>query len=494
MTLEQISVIFFVGFLIFVGLVAFISSKLGAKQTSGSADVDYYLGGRSTPTVVLAFSYVTSSISAACFMGDPGIMSTVGWPYYWVVIAVIPGLIIPAVLLMPKMRMQAEKLGSLTIPEYLGDRYQSETLRLIIAGVISVFYIFPLVAQFKGAAVLLESFTGISFKAGLAIITVVIIFYVIVGGLKSVAWTDFAQGLPMLIISVVLVILSLKAVGGFNGLETKLAQIDPNMLNIVQAESSDAQMSLSGVFGNFVFWCIIFISQPYLCSRFLAIPNVKRKTIGTFLITALILSTIYNSFYLCGLTGRVLFPDVEADYLTVTMAKEMLPKWAAAMMMIGIFAAMMSTATSVLLVVGQAVGRDFYSKTINKNATAEQEVRVTRIAVVVVAFICFAFNFVNPPEFLSVVLYLGLSGIGACIGVPLFAAIISNRATKEGAVVSSITGPIAYLIFNYVIGINYWFSCLLAVVIAAILMIGISAYGNKKAESCQMKKYAKNMQ
>ena len=87
MSLQQISVIFFIAFLVFVGLVAFISGKLGSKQTSGSADVDYYLGGRSTPTVVLAFSYVTSSISAACFMGDPGIMSTVGWPYYWVVIA-----------------------------------------------------------------------------------------------------------------------------------------------------------------------------------------------------------------------------------------------------------------------------------------------------------------------------------------------------------------------------------------------------------------------
>lgn len=481
MSLQQISVIFFIAFLLFVGLVAFISGKLGARQTSGSADVDYYLGGRSTPTVVLAFSYVTSSISAACFMGDPGIMSTVGWPYYWVVIAVIPGLIIPAVLLMPKMRMQAEKLGSLTIPEYLGDRYKSNALRLIIAGVISVFYVFPLVAQFKGAAVLLESFTGISFKAGLAIITVVIVFYVIVGGLKSVAWTDFAQGLPMLIISVVLVVLSLKAVGGFTGLEDKLAAINPEMLNIVQAESSDAQMSLSGVFGNFVFWCIIFISQPYLCSRFLAIPNVKRKTIGTFLITALILSTIYNSFYLCGLTGRVLFPDVAADYLTVTMAKEMLPKWAAAMMMIGIFAAMMSTATSVLLVVGQAIGRDFYSKTINKKATPEQEVLVTRIAVIVVALICFLFNFVNPPEFLSVVLYLGLSGIGACIGVPLFSAIISKKSTKEGAVASAVVGPVAYLLFNYVVGINYWFSCLLAVVVSAVLMIGISFYVNKKS-------------
>ena len=341
-------------------------------------------------------------------MGDPGIMSTVGWSYYWVVIAIVPGLIIPAVLLMPKMRQQAEKLGSLTIPEYLGQRYNSTALRLIIAGVVSVFYIFPLVAQFKGAAVLLESFTGISFNMGLAIITVVIIFYVIVGGLRSVAWTDFVQGLPMLVISIVLLVVSLNAVGGFSGLEEKLSQIDPNMLKVVQDEAPDAQMSLSGVLGNFVFWCVIFISQPYLCSRFLAIPNVKRKTIGTFLITALILSVVYNSFYIAGLTGRVLFPDVKADYLTVTMAINLLPTAVAAFMMIGIFAAMMSTATSVLLVIGQAVGRDFYSKTINKNASPEKEVLVTRIAIVVVAFICFAFNYVDPPEFFICCIIFGI--------------------------------------------------------------------------------------
>ena len=171
----------------------------------------------------------------------------------------------------------------------------------------------------------------------------------IVGGLRSVAWTDFVQGLPMLVISIVLLVVSLNAVGGFSGLEEKLSQIDPNMLKVVQDEASDAQMSLSGVLGNFVFWCVIFISQPYLCSRFLAIPNVKRKTIGTFLITALILSVVYNSFYIAGLTGRVLFPDVKADYLTVTMAINLLPTAVAAFMMIGIFAAMMSTATSVFI-------------------------------------------------------------------------------------------------------------------------------------------------
>ncbi|MDY2685510.1 MAG: sodium/solute symporter [Selenomonadaceae bacterium] len=485
MSLQTLSVTFFVAYLIFVTFVAWWSSR-GAG--SGAADVEYYLGGHSTPTVVLAFSYVTSSVSAAAFMGDPGVMSTIGWPYYWVVIGVIPGLILPAVLLMRRLRMQADKLGSLTIPEYLGQRYNSKALQLIIAGVISVFYIFPLVAQFKGGAILLESFTGISFDAGLFLITAIIIFYVIAGGLRSVAWTDFVQGFPMLIISIALLIVSLQAVGGFSGLEDKLAAINPDMLRVVEpSDKADAQMTISGIIGNFVFWCVIFISQPYLCSRFLAIPNVSRKTIGVFLITALVLTVIYNSFYIAGLTGRVLFPDADPDHLTVTMAINLLPNAMAALMMIGIFAAMISTATSILLVVGQAIGRDFYAKTFNKNASPEKEVFATRIAVTVIAIACMLFNYTNPPHFLSIFLYLGLSGIGSCIGVPLFTGIVSDRGTKEGAIASSIAGPAAYMTFTYAFGVNFWVSCLLAVLVAALMMIGISAIVHRKrAMACEI--------
>ncbi len=474
MSLQMMSVLFFVAYLIFVTFVAWWS---GRKTSGEAADVDYYLGGHSTPIVVLAFSYVTSSVSATAFMGDPGIMSRIGWPYYWIVIAIIPSLILPAVLLMRRLRQQAGALGSLTIPEYLGQRFDSRALRLIIAGVISIFYIFPLVAQFKGGAILLESFTGISFDMGLVIITAIIIFYVIAGGLRSVAWTDFVQGFPMLIICMALLFVSLSAVGGFSGLEEKLAAIDPNMLLITEpSDKPDAQMTVSGIIGNFVFWCVIFVSQPYLCSKFLALPNVSRKTIGVFLITTLVLTVIYNSFYIAGLTGRVLFPDADPDHLTVTMAINLLPKGMAAMMMIGIFAAMMSTATSILLVIGQAIGRDFYSKTINPKATPEREVLVTRIAVTVVAIICMLFNYVNPPKLLSIFLYLGLSGIGSCIGVPLITGIISDKGTKQGAIASSITGPVAYMVFTYAIGINFWVSCLLAVLASALVMIVVSHF------------------
>ena len=101
---------------------------------------------------------------------------------------------------------------------------------------------------------------------------------------------------------------------------------------VVEADKPDAQMTISGIIGNFVFWCVIFVSQPYLCSRFLAIPDVSRKTIGVFLITALILTVIYNSFYIAGLTGRVLFPDADPDHLTVIMAINLLPQAMAALM------------------------------------------------------------------------------------------------------------------------------------------------------------------
>ena len=420
-------------------------------------------------------------------MGDPGVMSTIGWPYYWIVIAIIPGLVLPAVLLMRRMRLQADKLGSLTVPEYLGQRYHSKALQLIIAGVISIFYIFPLVAQFKGGAILLESFTGISFDVGLFIITAIIIFYVVAGGLSSVAWTDFVQGFPMLVISIVLLAVSLQAVGGFTGLEEKLAAINPDMLRVVEPDSKpDAQMTVTGIIGNFVFWCIIFVSQPYLCSRFLAIPNVSRKTIGVFLITVLFLTVVYNSFYIAGLTGRVLFPDADPDHLTVTMAINLLPRPLAALMMIGIFAAMISTATSILLVIGQSIGRDFYAKTINKQASPEKEVLVTRIAVFTIAVICMLFNYVNPPHLLSIFLYLGLSGIGSCIGVPLFTGIVSDKGTKQGAIASAIAGPVAYMVFTYALSINFWVSCLLAVVVAALCMVVFSAlWPQPSAEDAQ---------
>lgn len=479
MDLRIWSIIMFVSFLLIMGILAVRAGKVNLEG-DGNLDEEYYLGGRGTGPILLAFSYVTGSVSAAAFMGEPGMMSQIGWPYYWIVISIIPGMIFPAILLMKKLRKHSEELGSLTIPQYLGQSYNSDALRVIIALFISIFYIFPLVAQFKGAAILLEQFTNIPFVWGVLIFTGLIAIYCATGGLRSAIWTSVIQGVPMFFIAIALVWLSLKVVGGFNGIEASLSEINPSMLNIVQERAPGAMFPVEGVIGVFAYWLIMFVAQPYLCSRFMSIKDTKPKTIGIFLITTLVLTIVYNTLYLSGLAGRIIYPSIEGDYITSQLAIDYLPTFFAAFMMIGIFGAMMSTTQSMILVIAQAIANDIYLKTINPKASDKTVVNLTRLAIFAVSGVCFILTVVRTPKFLSLFFYLGLSGIGACIAVPLIAVILWSKAKKQGALAAAIVGPIAYSIFNQIMHINLWFSSFLAVIISGILLISISLYIDAK--------------
>lgn len=468
-------------FSIFLGIMVWLSIIAAKENKSGDKlDEEYYLGGRNTGPILLAFSYVTGSVSAAAFMGEPGVMSVVGWPYYWIVIAIIPGMILPALFLMKKLRSESEKLGSLTIPQYLGQHYKSDAVRIIVALAICIFYIFPLVAQFKGAAILLESFTNIPFTYGVLIFTVFIAIFCATGGLRSVMWTSLIQGIPMFFIAVILVTTALKAVGGFAGIESSLSITNPEMLKIVQPRDPSSIFPIEGVIGVFAYWAIMFVAQPYLCSRFMSIRDTKPKTVGTFLIWTLVLTVIFNTLYLSGLAGRILYPNISGDYITSQLAIDYLPKFLAAFMMIGIFGAMMSTTQSMLLVIAQAIANDIYVESINPNASDKSIITITRISIFVVSAICLVFTWLNPPEFLSIFLYLGLSGIGACIAVPLFAALVWDKATKKGAIGAAIIGPFMYVLFEMILNINLWFSSLLAVIVSSIVLVTFSLLDKSK--------------
>ena len=163
---------------------------------------------------------------------DPALISIVGWPYYWFTVFSVPSLIIPGIFLIRKLRLQSEKYGSLTITDYIGARFQSDGIKLYMSVVMVICYLFMLVSQYKGAAILLEMYTGVSFNAGLVIMMVLVVFFVNMGGLRSVAWTSFWQGCFMVVLSLSLVLVSLIKIGGFTGLESSLAAKAPELLTI----------------------------------------------------------------------------------------------------------------------------------------------------------------------------------------------------------------------------------------------------------------------
>ncbi len=442
----------FLGFLLYVGIWAGKKNKTGTTGT----EVEYFLGGKATPLIVLAMSYAASAVSAGSFIGDPGMMSTIGWPYFWLVVGVVPGLVLPGYIIIRKMRVQAEKYGSLTLTEYLGDRYRSPFLKYYLTVVITICFLFMMVSQFKGAAALLEMYTGIPFKVGLVIMLVVVIFYVNTGGLRSVAWTDFFQGCFMTVMCVMMVVVAIYKVGGLNSLEATLADTWPEALYITEkgTQADGTMVGWLGIVSCVTWGCTIMFCAPHVTSRYLALPKVTKLDVAKFSMISMVTGFLFNLMFICGICGRVIFPNADADYMTVTMSTTLLPPILSCVCMIGFFSAIVSTATSILLVVGQSIGRDLYGG-LAKKATPEKEVKVTQIATIVCSLIVFVFNMIEPPQFLQIFIYLGLSGIGSAIFMPLYAGVLSKKATKLAAILSAIAGPAAYLVWTVPLGYSW---------------------------------------
>lgn len=463
-----IGIIYFAVFIVFLIGISIWSAKQN-KEGKNGADTEYYLGGRTTPLIVLAVSYCASAVSAGSFMGDPGMMSTVGWPYYWLAVFAVPGLTIPGILVIRKMRLQAERYGSMTITEYIGHRFNSPGLKLYLSFVIVLCYLFMLVAQFKAAAILLEKFTGLNFSAGLIIMCVVCLLYVNLGGLRSVAWTDFVQGLLMCIMCVVLLAVGLNVIGGFTGLNEVIEANFPEMNEILQPTGNQYDIpGIYGFIGCFLFGFAIYFAQPHIAARFMALPDVNRKSIGKFLLISLVCGWLFNLMFVLGPIGRILYPDAEADYITVTFVTDQFPAVISGALMLGFFAAVLSTATSILLVVGQSVGRDIYGQICHKTATPEKQIRVTQIASACCMILVVIFNMFEPPAFLQLFIYLGMAGIGSACVMPFVAGTLWKKASKEGAIASAIAGPAGYILHANILG-QSWSWAMGACVIWAVV-------------------------
>lgn len=107
------STVFLIFFIVFLAFMVVTAIWAAVKNKAGQTDstTEYFLGGKSIPVIVLAMSYCASAVSAGSFIGDPGYMSTIGWPYYWFTIFTIPGLVIPGLFIIRKLRLQSERYG-----------------------------------------------------------------------------------------------------------------------------------------------------------------------------------------------------------------------------------------------------------------------------------------------------------------------------------------------------------------------------------------------
>jgi len=389
-------VIFFALFMaLFAGVFAFLG-YLGYKKTKTAED--YYVAGRKMGPIVVAFSYGATFISAVALIGFSGISSVYGHSILWLAfLNIFVGILIAFIFYGFRTRKMGLSLKAFTLPELLGNRFNSTRLQATSGLIIAVFMIFYTTAVFLAISTLFEVTFGIPYWICVVIFTIVVGLYLIVGGLYAVMWTHAIQGVLMLVGMIILTVGIYSMLGGIGPAHELTAALDTNMLSSIgspaatQAPSGLTSMPplfsapfmlvLTLVFGV----GIGVLAQPQLIVRYLSAKSEKalRRAIpygGIF-----ILLMTFTAFSIGPLCNRLIYDHgltypSSPDKVVPLIVNELFPSWFVILFLFAVLSAAMSTASALFHTAGASIGRDVCEKGLMKNCSEKKSLKITRVA------------------------------------------------------------------------------------------------------------------
>lgn len=410
---------------------------------------DYFLGGRSLGPVVSALSAGASDMSGWLLMGLPGALYASGLIESYIAIGLSIGALLNWSFVAKRLRIYTSVIAnSITIPDYFETRFDDDKhiLRIVCAIVILIFFTFYVSSGLVGGAKLFEATFGIRYEYALTTGTLIIVAYTFLGGYKAVCWTDMLQGLLMMGALIVVPAVMLYHLGGFGEAMTVIEEIKPNALSM--GEGIGALSIVSALA-----WGLGYFGQPHILVRFMSIRSTKDIPTATFVgISWMVISLIGACFI--GLLGIAYVHKFELtlqdpEKIFIVMSQLLFNPWIAGILLSAILAAIMSTASSQLLVSSSTIAEDFYKRIFNKEASNKTVMNLGRIGVLLVALVAFVISTDKESSVLSIVAY-AWAGFGASFGSVMLFSLFWSRMTRIGAILGMITGAAVVVLWkNY---------------------------------------------
>ena len=211
MNAEVLAFVLYFVLMLAIGLYFFLASK------KNSSEKEYFLGGRAMGPWVTAMSAQASDMSAWLLMGLPGSILAFGLGQAWIGIGLAIGTSLNWIIVAKRLRKFSKASGdSITLPQYLSNRFVSKnhTLSILCAVVFLISFTIYVASSFvAGATVFTTLFPSLQEGTAMLIFAAIILIYTFLGGYKAVCWTDFFQGMLMLIALLAMPIVILAAVG-----------------------------------------------------------------------------------------------------------------------------------------------------------------------------------------------------------------------------------------------------------------------------------------
>jgi sodium/proline symporter len=439
----------FITYLILLLAIAIYVAKFSSKGIA-----EYFIGGGKVNKYVVALSAVVSGRSAWLLLGFSALSYNLGLAAIWAIIGYILVEFWMFWFYAPKLRRYSEGKNIITIPDFfvakLGDKFN--LLRIITVSVILIFMVAYLSSQFVAGGKAFAISFDMTETQGILLTAFIIALYTLIGGFLAVSLTDVIQAILMLIALVGLPILAIWNYGGWTKMQADLLLQMPTFFDL----NSIAFASILG----FVGIGLGSFGSPHILVRYLSIKEVTDfkfvAILGTFWNISMGIGALFIGF-----AGRVYFSDLGAfpngdvENLYPVFGEFLLNPILFGVVIASVFAAIMSTSDSQLLVAASALVRDIYQKIIKKDAVISNDelVRYSRLSVLLIVGFSLLLSLFAKQQIFTLVLF-AWGGLGASIGATSLLVLFWKGTNRNGVIAGVLTGTISIIIWKNIPFLN----------------------------------------
>ena len=459
--------------LAFVGLYWSYCIFWGIKGAiTSKTSEDYFVAGRSIGTWVFVLAATATSFSGWTFVGHPGKILTDGLPYAF---ASFYALTIPftGVLFLRRQWVLGRVYNYVTPGEMYSDYYGGNSMRALTVLVAFLFSVPYLGIQLRASGALFNVLTDglISTNLGMILLSTVVVIYVASGGLKSVAYVDCAQAILLALGIIVLGVITIKWIGGWNlftegiGVLVKNDLISGNRLTLqgfssrvampgsIQIVSSGSN-AVGGVWTGMMCMTYMFALMGIQSSPAFSMWAYANKTSKPFrwqqvVASSIVIGIILFTFTIIqGMGADVLvlngiFETISDSTLVpklINLMSESAP-WLVGLLAVCALAAMQSTGSAYMSTFSAMITRDIYKNYIDEEVTEDRQKFIGRLFVVVVAVAALVVAIVSTDALVM------LGGLAVAYGFQMYPALFGNLyckwISKTGVTMGLIAGLLA---------------------------------------------------
>jgi len=476
----QILIPFFIYLLVLL-VVSLYTSRNQPKGMDG-----FFLGGRKMSPFIISVSSAVASRGSWLLLGFTTQAYIMGLPAIWMAVGFVLSEFLVFLFLGPAICKYSADHNCHTLTDVIVSRFKDEnhSLRIVISLALLTFLISFVTSQLAGGSRALYAFLGLSATNGIIITGVIVFLFVFFGGFKTLSYSDVLHAFIILVVLVGLPVIMFARKEGFEEIHADILLVHPEFFNL-------KTLSFGALLGFFS----IGLGSPGNAQVLVKFMSVNKPAMFPRMTLVNVTTNILmvSGALFIGLYARVYFPEADsipgadAQNVYIGLAGEILPPLLLGVVMVSVFAAVLSVAGSQVLVAASTVINDLYKKTFNPYMELSEATLIlySRISVVVLIYLAILAGTIIETDFSEFVLF-GWAGLGASIGPAIISTFIWKDTTRGGIKAGVITGAFTVIVWKNL----PFLSDLMYELIPAFILASLAIWvGSKVDKKLMLRKY-----